>query len=160
MSLKDANKLAVVTPKYLEFTKLGEAHRLYFLGFCPPMRKVTSQGEVLYTDIAAFFNPDERTVYQNAGAQLTRQLRNLKPGTAVEITLADQKQNARGGKTKIYTIAVLDAPAMEIPEYVAVLAPAAELTTPQLPAPEEATQRAAPAAPSMSADEAVKVLYQ
>ena len=112
--LKTANTTAVITPSPLIMNSVGEKFRGLYVGMKSFDKVDPNTGALTSMPVAHFF--DGTGLVFNMGAQLTRAIAMIKPGTSVEITLKELKSNKHSGKTKIYSIAPLDIPKVDLEE--------------------------------------------
>lgn len=126
--LANAQPVVVITPTPLILERAGSKFRGLYLGLQSFDKRNPQTGEIKRLPVAHFYD-GEKVVF-NMGAQLTRVVSTLKPGTSVEITLAELKPNAMGGKTKLYSIAPLGLPVVNLSEmfggFLKIEAPAPE----------------------------------
>jgi len=142
--LKQAAPTVVITPEPLIMEKAGDCFRGVYLGLRAFDKLNPQTGELERKPVAHFYD-GERVLF-NMGAQLTRAVELLPVGISVEIVLKELKANNKGGKTKIYSIAPLDIPRLDLHDLFGGLL---ELTAPK---PEDLIL---PSAPMIAAPEVV-----
>lgn len=95
--LDNAKVGIAVDPKYKEF-KEGESLRCIFCGFTP-----IKNGEL----IAAVMQAKDG-FYLNSGVSLVEQLKNLPPGTAVQVVSKGEKNLGGGKRVNLFQVNILD----------------------------------------------------
>ena len=123
--LKAANTTVIVTPESLIMEKVGDTFRGVYLGLRAFDKLNPQTGEIERKPVAHFY--DGEHVLFNMGAMLTNAIEVLPPGISVEIVLKELKANNKGGKTKIYSVAPLDLPKLDLSDLFGGLL---ELTAP------------------------------
>jgi hypothetical protein len=101
-----------IEPKYHEFV-LGEAVRGIFNGI-GHITKKNDNGDG-YTNVPAIVFQTKDGVKLNAGASLVNQMRNIPPGTAVQITYSGQEKTGNGYKVNKFDVRLLNVPRMNVP---------------------------------------------
>ena len=110
--LKNAATTLIITPEPLIMEKVGDTFRGTFIGLRAFDKVNATTGEMERKPVAHFY--DGEKVLFNMGAMLTRSCEVLAAGTSIEIVLKELKANNKGGKTKIYSIAPLDIPRLDL----------------------------------------------
>ncbi len=101
-----------IEPKYHEFL-LGQPVRGIFNGI-GHITKKNDNGEG-YTDVPAIVFQTKDGVKLNAGASLVNQMRNIPPGTAVQITYSGQEKTGNGYKVNKFDVRLLNVPRVNVP---------------------------------------------
>jgi hypothetical protein len=96
-----------IAPQYYEFLKAGDTVRAIFNG----MTSITSTknvkpGEPARVIPTAVFQ-NKGGVYINSGANLVNQIRNLRPGTPVQIEYQGEEKTSSGNKIKKFEVHIL-----------------------------------------------------
>lgn len=115
-----------IEPKYHEFV-LGQSVRGIFNGI-GHITKKNDNGEG-YTDVPAIVFQTKDGVKLNAGASLVNQMRNIPPGTAVQITYSGQEKTGNGYKVNKFDVRLLNVPRVNVP----VRSPAPQITAAATP---------------------------
>jgi len=138
--LNSAKKTVVLTAKPLPMEKVGDTFRGMYLGSKTESR-VDEHGAITEKVIYHFF--DGERVYFSMGAQLGRVIHALPVGISVEITFTELSPNKKSaGKTKIYDVAPLDVPVMDVREmFGGILVIQAETEAQRLDAPKDEEQK-------------------
>lgn len=103
-----------IQPEYLEFQKEGESVRAVFNG----IGKITTKDKLnpgQYKEIDAVVIQTKTGIKLNAGANLVSQFRNIRPGTAVQITYAGETRTKNGNDVKTYEVRLLNVPRVNVP---------------------------------------------
>ena len=98
-----------IKPDYLEFVKAGDSVRGVFNGIGEITTKDRlNQGQ--YKTIPAAVLQTKEGLKLNAGANLVNQLRNIQPGTAIQITYKGKESTSTGNEVKTYDVRLLNVP--------------------------------------------------
>ena len=138
--LKNAPTTLIITPEPLIMEKVGDTFRVVYLGLRAFDKLNPTTGEMERKPVAHFY--DGEKVLFNMGAMLTRACELLIAGMSVEIVLKELKANNKGGKTKIYSVAPLDIPRLDLHDLfggvLEITAPKPEDLRPPAPVAENA----------------------
>lgn len=112
--LDAAASMPSITPQSLKFKSIGEKHRLIFISITTWNEVNQQTGETVVKEAANFLKPSTNSIVFNQGVQLVRQMRDFRPGVAVEVELMEMKPNKKNGQTYLYKITPLAVPVYDL----------------------------------------------
>jgi hypothetical protein len=104
-----------IQPEYVEFINVGDKIRAVYNGITHITTK-DKQNPGEYKKIEAVVMQTKDGVKLNAGASLVNQFRNLRPGTAVQVTYSGKEKTKSGNEVKTYDVRLLNVPRVNVPE--------------------------------------------
>lgn len=107
-ALKAAKPIIMQTDTYMIFDKVGDTKRAILLGM-----KTGINAQKKTFPLAKFLTQEDDGSWKqwvHGGVTLIKALEGVKNGSMVEITLVEQKKNDKGGKTNIFSVALLASP--------------------------------------------------
>jgi hypothetical protein len=128
-----------IQPEYFEFKAVGDTFRGIFNGISEITTK-DQQNVGQYKKIPAVVMQDKTGVKLNAGANLVSQLRNLRPGTAIQVRYKGEEKSNNGKNVKVFDVHLLNVPRVNVPERPALVAPKSEPELPKFTNTQRATE--------------------
>ena len=123
--LESAEEGFSIKAESFEFTNIGESLRCVFLGFTFwTVKDQANVGQYIQRETALF--QTKTGIKGNMGASMVKSLKNVPPGTALQITYKGEEKTNNNRNVKVYDIITLRVPRVD------VIAPAKK-TTPSLP---------------------------
>lgn len=102
-----------IKPDYLEFKVEGDMVRGVFNGI-NEIRTQDRANPGSYKQTPAVVLQTKDGVKLNAGASLVNQLRNIAPGTAIQITYKGEEKTKSGNNVKVYEVRLLNTPRVNV----------------------------------------------